>query len=406
MNSTVFEKINAALDSILDDYSEDHQVIFFTDAHRRAEQFNGIQQKFKDWNKIKNCIYQGCKCKSIKRSHTIQKSSSIASVSKNSTTLTPQFNHEIGEITLTPKGLAQASVFPGFCETHEALFAKFENTKKLEDEESLVLQIYRSICREVVRLRHEIKHLESTREKYQALRDKSLMEILRRKLGEEWLKTNDVKLSSISFKDDPMLEKITSSIDGLRTTLSQIESEHLREVEDAISGVQSDEINPVVISIDIMVPVALSGFGSFWVQDDGTLRQVFAVLGIYPFRDSNETVILLHGRAADTKFINGYLALHKNSFDILGMIEKFMIRGTDHWFLHPEVWDAKTQDERREILAEILDASKGLEEPVPYSIFDSIRQQMIETWETEANLTAQKMEVIAYERSKLHKATV
>jgi hypothetical protein len=406
VNNTVCNEINAALNSILDHYSNNHQIIFLTDAQRRAEQFNGIQQKLKDWNKSKNCIYRGCTCKSIKRSHTIQKSSSIASVSKNSTTLTPQFNNETGEITLIPRGLAQASVFPGFCETHEALFEKFENTKTLADDESFALQMYRSICREVVRLRHEIKHLESTKEKYQKLRDRSLMEILRKKLGEEWLQVNDVKLHGITFKDDPTLEKITNSIHGLRSTLSLIESEHLREIEDAISGVENDEVRPIVITVDILFPVALSGIGSFWVQDNGVHRQVFANMGVYPFQDLNKTIIFLHGRAADTEFIHGYLGLHKNSFDILGMIEKFMIRGTDHWFLHPDVWEVKSPNERREILAEIFDESKGLEEPVPHSIFDEIRQKMIEAWENMANLNTKETGVIAYERSKLHKAAV
>jgi hypothetical protein len=68
------------------------------------------------------------------------------------------------------------------------MFAKFEKTKQLTTgAEGLPLQIYRSICREIVRLEHEHADLVKTVENYSSLRDAKLLEMLKEHLGTEWI---------------------------------------------------------------------------------------------------------------------------------------------------------------------------------------------------------------------------
>src|SRR6266404_4798345 len=52
-------------------------------------------------------------------------------------------------IDMKRKGLAWASTFPGFCIHHEAIFFDYEQKKGIQTDQHVVLQIYRTVCREI-----------------------------------------------------------------------------------------------------------------------------------------------------------------------------------------------------------------------------------------------------------------
>ena len=402
MKPEVIKHINNALDEILSEYKNDHHLIFDNDSERLGVYHRQARKKHKSWNNRKKCIYRGCTNKSIRRSHSIQKSGSLKVIARNSTVLAPEFNQKNGKIELVGKGLAQASVFPGFCEKHEALFNSFENNKNIESIETPLLQIYRSICREIVRLKHEIKFSEQIIFEYQNFRDKKLKRIMEEKLVTNWMKINNVKVNKFNVTEDPLISFFRNRYVDLKNTLEELENEHLREIEECLEI--NDEntegtLSPLSISIDEQIPVALSGIGSFRVDEGNHSKRVLVVLMVFP--NAKRTNIVIHGKSSDTEYFHGYLSKMKNSFDILNMVEQWMIRFTDHWFLSHDVWDKKKQIEKAIILKEFMDISKGPAKELNFSIFDDIRRSMIRTWKISGSIEKKEIEILNREQAKL-----
>ena len=60
---------------------------------------------------------------------------------------------------------------------------------------------------------------------------------------------------------------------------------------------------------------------------------------------------------------------------LVDMIERWMIRGTDHWFIKPSVWRAIPAARQRALLAEMQKTSHGIGTPLTLSIFDDMRRE-------------------------------
>jgi hypothetical protein len=416
MKLETLNKVKNVLDEILSEYGEDHHIIFDNDSERLSEHYRLVNEKLTSWNKQKKCIYRNCTNKSVRRSHSIQKSGPLTIIAKSSKVLTPEFNQKTGKIELVEKGLSRASVFPGFCKKHEALFNSFENSKNTASMESLPLQIYRSICREIVRLKHQIKFGEKLLSEYERFRNNKLKIIMEKKLGSDWMEINNFKVNEISSISDSLIDFGRKKHIELKNTLEELENQHLSEIEEClkIDGGKSKIVfnsesirnnkkiklsgNGITFKIDEQIPVALSGMGNFRVIENNDSKSVIIILIVLP--DTKSTTIVIYGKISDANYIHNYLSKLNNSFDILNMVEQWMIRCTDHWFLSHNVWDKKNQIERAAILKEILNDEKGLTDKLNFSIFDDVRKSMIKTWETTEN-TESQIEILQHEKAKL-----
>jgi len=399
LNEETIEIINSAFDNILSEYEDNHHIIFDSESERLYKHYSGVSKRLKSWNRRKECIYRGCTKKSIRRSHTIQKSGPLKEVSKDSVVLTPRFNQNTGTLELAEVGLSQASVFPGYCDEHEKLFSSFENINDTTSENALTLQIYRTICREIVRLKHEIYHADSLIDEYKVFRNNRLKKLVENKLGANWMKQNDINIHNFEFSEDPVLHPAIEHIAGLKQTINEMENDHLKEIEDELAGVSNNKLEPISISIDKKIPVSLSGMGTLHAAKDGYTREIIVVLIILPRK--NGTTIMIHGKSADTGYFHSYISRLKNSFDILSMVEQWMIRGTDHWFVSSDVWGSKSKNKKEIILNEVLDASKGLLDELEFSIFDDLRERIIKEWESGGSLDDEGIKVIDIEKAKL-----
>jgi len=283
-------------------------------------------------------------------------------------------------VELVEKGLSQASVFPGFCKTHEKAFESFENSKELGSTEAISLQIYRSICREVVRLNHEIEYFRRLISDYKAYRDRKILNLIEKRISQKSPKHKNIDIQRIGFEHDPVITPAEESIADLESVLNELQNEHLKEIETSLDDNNSPSFDPIALEVDLQIPVALSGMGSFYVSVQGVSRRVLAILGIFP--DKKNTIIIMSGKSADTDYLRGYMSRLHNSFDILNMIEQWMIRGTDHWFVKPNVFANKTDEEKKLILQEIMVVSKGIGHELEFSIFDKIRCSLISIFES------------------------
>ena len=70
-----------------------------------------------------------------------------------------------------------------------------------------------------------------------------------------------------------------------------------------------------------------------------------------------------------------------------------MVRGTDHWFLKPQVWDKVRVQHRRQILDDILDTSKDIGDNYRWTIFNQTKRDELARLGT-AELSAEAQEEI------------
>jgi hypothetical protein len=83
--------VSHKLNSIIDSYLADNNIIFDLENERKGLLFESVAEQLRSWKKQRTCIFEGCKAKSIRRSHTIQRSGPLDVISENSCVLTPRF---------------------------------------------------------------------------------------------------------------------------------------------------------------------------------------------------------------------------------------------------------------------------------------------------------------------------
>jgi hypothetical protein len=102
-------------------------------------------------------------------------------------------------------------------------------------------------------------------------------------------------------------------------------------------------------------------------------RTVMCLLGVIP--QDTGTLIFMVGPPGSQDRINGHLEHKTARLPLIDMIERWMIRGTDHWFIKPSVWRAIPAARQRALLAEMQKTSHGIGTPLTLSIFDDMRRE-------------------------------
>jgi len=231
MEREILDKINEAFDKAMEKFQNDPDVIYPTEKDRLKLKYSD-QGKLKEWKKNKNCIYDKCPNKSIAKSHTIQKSTSIKLISEDSHVLTPKFNDKTGVVELISQGIGEASTFPGFCEDHEKLFEEFENKKDLSTEDHFVLQLYRTICREVVIAEHNHEVLSTNLKKYIQYRNEKIKEFFLVELGPEFIKQHNIKTKKVNLtRGDYRQTQVEKGLADLKDYLKS-----LKDLKNAITN--------------------------------------------------------------------------------------------------------------------------------------------------------------------------
>jgi hypothetical protein len=103
-----------------------------------------------DWKTKHDCMFPGCLKKSIRQSHSIQKAVLSNFIAENDHVYHFACSDEPTNTKLEMKAVSinVASTFPGFCIKHESDF-KFEKYRKIATEDDFVLQIFRTVCRDL-----------------------------------------------------------------------------------------------------------------------------------------------------------------------------------------------------------------------------------------------------------------
>jgi hypothetical protein len=152
--------LDEALDRVTDELLEDDLPAFGGERQLRGLLLGEVSRFGRRWRRASNCVYPGCAERSIRVSHTIQESA-LRLIAENNTLLTPSFDLGRGWPVMREVGFGEASTFPGFCERHELVFTEVEQNGGIRSGRHAELQLFRTVCRELVAKRREVEYFGS-----------------------------------------------------------------------------------------------------------------------------------------------------------------------------------------------------------------------------------------------------
>ena len=372
LSPNVLKKLESVLDEFMDVVAEDEHSFIGEIGFRKNLVFSSVSELQRYYRTPRLCIYPGCKNKSVAFSHTISKSTFLKFISERQHVLSPVLDFSQMKYIIKSVGINKASAFPGFCEEHENLFSDFEKDGIIKSNHHVYLQVFRTICREIVIKQIQIKSLSNQIEKLREVITNNGIKFINTRLGNEFIEKNKVNLSTLSFKNlSEGLAVAQNSKDELERLLKMLESEFLPNATKEIEN-KGEFLAHYRIDINEYSPICLSGLGNFSINDNGTHHNVHAVLNILP--NPGKTFLSITVSLKHRKYLQDYLALFLNHLNgPLNMMESWMGNGTDHWFIKPSEWEAIPQNRQEKILADIYDESQNIGAHFKRSIIDSIR---------------------------------
>lgn len=377
MDKNSLDKLSAAFDKVIGNFIKDDESIFPDEKTRAILKYKNSKAILAAWDKSQNCIYKGCKEKSIPRSHSIQKASSLKLISEDNHVLAVEFDIHSGKLKTQKVGINIASTFPGFCKQHEDLFSDFESDKEIVNTADFYLQIYRSVCREIVLKNYKIGVLEKRKDQYLSFRDTQIAEHLRNELSDDFMKKHKINLKSLKFTNlDYRQDKLTSEIKKLKKDVDDFLSKFQTGITDDIITKKSHKIHITVLVLDIELPVCLAGRGNFQVARKSKTVNVDAILNVLPY--PNRTFIIAAVLSKFKSELDMYLSRFSNPLETVNMVESWMLHGSDHWFIKPSVWDKIKPQFREDILNEIWDFSKNIGHKCTYSILNDVKRLFLD----------------------------
>ncbi|GJQ61053.1 MAG: hypothetical protein SCALA702_01060 [Melioribacteraceae bacterium] len=369
--------LNKVFEEVTNSFIEDQDSIFFDIAERNKNRYKELERKLKIWNASRQCIVRNCNKKSIVNSHTIQKKGSLYAISEANHLLTPLFDTRIEGLSLKRVGLNRASTFPGFCIQHENMFQAFENKDKFEYDEDFQLQVFRTISRELVIKQMILEQYEKMLENYIDFRNQKLIALIKERIGNKFLRENDINIKSLSFGNiDVREEQIKKQIKNFNEDICSFEFEFYTAICNDIEKGTVDEISIKVLHLDFQIPVSLAGRGNFHWNEGSHVSNIEIVFLVLPF--SNHTYII----GATPKKHKLYLEKYFNSFSrhpltLLVMVEGWMLYGSDHWFLKPSVWGKIKPEMQKNIIRAVENIEKDIGFICVFSVFNDLRESIL-----------------------------
>lgn len=348
-------------------------------------------------SKVRVCEVIGCKEKTIKKSHSIPKSSILKNIAVNGHLLSPKFDgsNDHPKNIMAKVGINNASTFPGFCVKHEDIFKSFEIDGKINNAKKALLQTFRTLCRERVYRENELNINEIVRQQYKKKVNEEAKASLDKALSKY---TQFSEIQSIDLKGiDSALNSLNKLDNFLLGPLKQIKIFE----ENIYSSLLELSIKNVlivrVVTIDIHLPVSLCGIGNQVYLENNIEKDAYLLLNVMPRKDSTDIICV--GLEQDRALIENFLDFSfSNTLYLINMIESFMVNGSDHWFINPNFWNKLPEIKQKKILYDILFTEDSFLNEYPISIFDDVRMILISTLKKNISLRAEDISEIEQNR--------
>ena len=375
MHNEFLPQLVSAMDLILEILQDDEQSIFPNEQKRLDQFHSSLSRANRLWRSTRQCVVPGCTTLSIKRSHTMQRKGPLALLAENGHVCRPFCDK--GKLLVKSVGVGEASTFPGFCTEHEGLFKELEAPDNIFSDRHMVLQTFRTICREVVRKRADVLFAERMIGLYDAQVKETFLEILQLKIGFERFQEFQPMIQHL-HASGPCLSALESVLEANRKRLTELESLFLAQSFAEVNFAETTLAHARVTVRGESLPVCLAGTGNFFAgrhEQPAEVHDIPVILNIYP--TANATHMWISALAGEDT-LSAYMGhiLTSSAFGALAMAETWMIRGSDHWFMRPSVWNQIPADRQDRILSDLQDTSYNVGSPYSVSIFDAIRDRL------------------------------
>lgn len=370
-NKIPSDPVVAAADQVLSEYLDDPDIVLFDRSASRKAHFHAVTTLANTRKTPRMCMFAGCAATTIRGSHTIPRSASIAAIAKQGHVITPAFSQTDGKMVARLIGAQHASVFPGFCETHEQLFFAYEKIGYIRSEMDVSRQLFRSVCREVVRLEIEAAHVEQTLREYDEFRRRAIEQLIRQRVSDE-----TVTLSSFET-EGPRADFFQSRLEEIQEELTRFQRDFYSAAAAGVDVAAHSGLAVSVVELDRVVPVCLSGRANFYFRtSDGVNHNVRVVVVVIP--TPPVTFVAIATPKAHGAMLDAYVASRfANPLTLLAAIECWMLHGTDHWFLSPDAWAVIRPPAQQAILNDILDDTNSIGAFYSRTIFNKLKRELL-----------------------------
>ena len=381
------------LDKVIDEFAEQQDKFVFKNIQEaKGYQFRSFRESQNLQKKIRKCIFPGCTSLCIKKSHTIQRAC-LQTISESQHLLTPGTKE--GETIIVPIGINEASTFPGFCQVHEEVFKEFEKSKKFDTDKSFYLQILRTICREIVIMESQISGFQRTKTNYIQYRNLQLTRRFKELSG----LILSPALKSINVEcENSRLKAIENKISEISSRLKQLKKLY-RKLYSDINSTRSSKFCIEPIEFDWVMPVALAGMTGLTIKRSKSCHNIILFMNIIPFE--NKTLVILGGESKNKGLIQKYKETFCNPLAAINIIERWMVYGSDHWFIRPSVWDKIPNERQKLILEGISKEDKCIFDDLSLSIFDDLRKDLINLAKSNTEFYQENRDFVRNEERKL-----
>jgi hypothetical protein len=368
--------IRDTIDKFTDSIKEDEAYLFKTDGHMIGYFNQGYSKLLKRIKNPRRCIYPGCQAQSIRFSHSIQRSGILEQISENGHVCCPDIDVNKGLI-MRKVGINEASTFPGFCEKHERYFAPIERGKTIADNDYIKWQVFRTICKEIVIKEIELQDNVIALKSYNDLISKKFATFFRKEIGNEIIREYNLDIKDLKSKGiNSRQNGMNWGIDNLKKLLSYYKTEFIPRSLNEIEKNGDTSLFHFKIEAMERLPVVLAGIGNFHIDDHGEKYNVKAILNVLTL--DNKTIICATVLYEHKKYLEVYINEFMNRLNgPLIMVETWMVRGTDHWFITPSQWENIPPKRQDSILQDLFEDKFDLNAPYQNSILDSVRRKML-----------------------------
>lgn len=269
--------------------------------------------------------------------------------------------------------------FPGFCSKHDlGLFREIEDDAHLASQSRrLHLQAYRSFCRELRRVTFDLKQdkrlIEPLLTETAAIMREIASEVVPPTALEEYLIYENLSL------DRNLEDRLRSALESKSRALDALLL--MQPAMDAfIEGVQPNSgIFAAEVVLPVVLPVALSGFGTITPQSPDAVPEV--LLFVVALADGSETRLTFFGSEDNHLILHTFLtnkgvlpdpASGSAMRAALSLMEQMMVAATDHWFMSPEAWNKMHADTKERLCSRLNFIGESLSAQFRMSVFPDV----------------------------------
>lgn len=371
------EAIATILDVVTDAYLDNQNIVFRNDSERRALAFGWLAARKKAWEKSRTCMCPGCTNKSIRHSHTIP-GSALRLIAEEGHLLHPEFNHSSEVVELAKIGINEASTFAGFCETHELEFQKFESVVQMHDDMDFILQMFRTVCREIAIEEHHILFFRQAIEDRRKRLEKWGSGQIEQQFRDKFQFSSKMKVRGFKIEADDLIAYGERKLESWESDLSLFRRSFFQHFLDAEnSGRLVLNLNFFQHTLLERLPVALAGRGKFGFgpMRGRTGNEILAVLNVLPVKNGTEIFIFAPSEQekALSSYISHFVAKEGERNGLISMVESWMLHGSDHWFLSPSTWKRLSETHKGKATQAIMDTSLNIGSRPAVGILNEIR---------------------------------